>query len=130
MTAMTKIVDGIVIELTQDEIAAREAEIANFAEQRLVPLQLSRRQFSQYLAETGEITWDEHFAWMGSGVIPQSFANALELLADDLTRNRAKSFLIGATTFERNHPMTLALLALMGKSESWADEAWVIGSQL
>lgn len=130
MTAMNKIVDGVVIELTPDEIAAREAEIAAFAQQRTVPSGLSRRQFSQYLAETNEITWDEHFAWIGSGAIPAPIANALELIADDLTRNRAKSFLIGASTFERQHPMTLALLALIGKSESWADQAWVIGSQL
>jgi hypothetical protein len=102
-----------------------------------VPFSVSDRQFSQYLAETGEITWEEHEAWIGPGAIPSRLLAAIEQLPMQDQR-RARSFLIGARDFERHHPMTVVLLQLMTATsmlaavydDAWADNAWREASKL
>ena len=94
------------------------------------PTVISDRQFSQWLAEHELITWDEHEAWIGPGTVPAAILQAADQIEDELGRRRARSLLIGATSFERGHPTTLQFGGLLGFDEAQLDTIWREAAQL
>lgn len=86
-------------------------------------LPISDRQFFQQLALDGEITEEEAIAAVATGTIPTALQAVIDTLppADQFA---ARMFLQGATIFERNHPMTLTLGALMAWSPEQMDALW------
>lgn len=95
-----------------------------------VPESVSDRRFSQALAEMEVITWAEAKAWGSRGDIPAALQAAVAAIPDELARNRAEHFLSSCTEFDRHHPMTAALAAAMGWSDTQLDELWLFASTL
>ena len=107
-------IDGVERNLTAEEEEAYLAEMASTA--RLVIPDISRRQFFQQLAIIKIITEDEALSAMG-GTIPFGLASLIVLLpSEDVFA--AKMLLTGASTFQRNHLVTIAI----GKAYKWPDE--------
>jgi len=74
----------------------------------LVPQSISDRQFFQQLAVQGIITNDDALAAVKTGTLP----SALQTLITQLPTEQqfsAQMLFSGATTFERTHPMTIAI---------------------
>lgn len=90
-----------------------------------VPEEISDRQFAQRLAILGVITWPEAIAWASKGDLPSTLNTAINQLptAGDV-RNTAKMLLSSATTYERSHPMTATLGAMLGFDDSQLDDLW------
>ncbi|SOR29850.1 conserved protein of unknown function [Methylorubrum extorquens] len=75
---------------------------------------ISDRQFAQALALDGIITKAEALAWAARGDLPEAMTDALaEIPEAGGQRFGAHMLLAGATTFERHHPLTDALGALL-----------------
>ncbi len=90
-----------------------------------IPPVISDRQFSQQLALMGRITWDEATAWASRGDLPAELTTALESIpAEDNQRDIARLLLSSARDFERSHPMTATLGALLGFDEADLDDMW------
>lgn len=80
----------------------------------VVPSVISDRQFAQALALAGTITEAEALAWAARGELPEAMETAVSLIPEaDGQRFGARMMLAGATTFERNHPLTGQLGALL-----------------
>ncbi|MDF2809489.1 MAG: hypothetical protein K0S56_520 [Microvirga sp.] len=88
---------------------------------RLPPI--SDRQFFQQLALDGEITETEAEDAVATGTVPAALLAVIDTLPAE-AQFAARMFLKGATTFERHHPMTLALAALMGWNANMLDALW------
>lgn len=104
------------------EPAAYEAPPAVF-------LDISDRQFFQQLAIDGEITEAEALAAVATGTVPAALAAVIAALPSP-DQFAANMFLQGATTFERNHPMTVALAGLMGWDDEMLGALWTAAAQL
>ena len=75
---------------------------------------ISDRQFAQALALAGAITQDEALAWAARGDLPSALLDALALLPEEGgVRFGAHMMLAAATTYERSHPLTAQLGALL-----------------
>ncbi|CAO4145492.1 hypothetical protein [Methylorubrum extorquens] len=80
---------------------------------------ISDRQFAQALALEGIITQAEALAWAARGDLPEAMTEALaEIPEAGGRRFGAHMLLAGATTFERHHPLTDALGALLTNPET------------
>ena len=90
---------------------------------------ISDRQFFQQLAIDGEITEAEALAAVATGTVPAALATVIAFLPPE-SQFAANMFLQGATTFERNHPMTQALAGLMGWDGSMLDALWTNAAAL
>lgn len=77
------------------------------------PSSISDRQFFQQLAVQGVITQDEALAAVRTGAIPAALQHLIDGLPSD-QQFGATMILSGATTFERNHPLTIAIGAAYG----------------
>ena len=88
-----------------------------------LPAEISDRQFSQALAMTGSITTAEALAAVKTGTLPAQLQSSLDAMPAD-QRFSAEMMLSGATTFERNHPMTIALMNALGWTTQSTDELW------
>lgn len=98
-----------------------------------VPETVSQRQFMQQLATQGDITWDECFAYLGTGTIPRIFADAIAKIPvdqDSNAQNKAKAAFIGATSFNRHSLETITLGQLIGKSPADLDNIWIAAEQI
>jgi hypothetical protein len=78
---------------------------------------ISRRQFYQQLAIQGVITQPEALAVMANGTLPASLQSIVNGLPAD-QQFGATMLLVGASTFQRSHPMT----AVIGAAEGWSSE--------
>lgn len=79
-----------------------------------VPSAISDRQFAQALALAGTITEAEALAWAARGELPQAMEEALDQIPDtDGQRFGARMMLAAATSYERGHPLTEQLGALL-----------------
>ncbi len=81
---------------------------------------ISDRQFFQELARRGIITSDEALAAVKTGDIPAALASLIEGMKGD-ARFAAEMLLSGATTFQRNHPLTDAIGAAWGMTSADID---------
>lgn len=79
-----------------------------------VPGSISDRQFAQALALAGTITEAEALAWAARGELPQAMEDALDHIPDtNGQRFGARMMLAAATTYERHHPLSEQLGALL-----------------
>jgi hypothetical protein len=81
-----------------------------------VPASISDRQFFQQLAVQGIITQDDAIA-SNAAVIPPPLLSIISGMPAD-QQFGAKMLVGGATVFERNHPMTIAI----GTAYGWTSE--------
>lgn len=81
-----------------------------------VPSIISDRQFFQQLAMQGVITQDEALAAVKTGEIPAALKQAVESLPPG-RQFEATMIISGATTFQRTHPLTVAI----GTACDWTD---------
>jgi hypothetical protein len=87
----------------------------------MVPQSISDRQFFQQLAIEGRITNQEALDAVKTGAIP----SALQSFVDSLSpadKFNAQMLLSGATVFQRNHPLTIAIGQAQGMSSEQVDE--------
>jgi hypothetical protein len=94
-----------------------------------LPATISDRQFFQQLALDGEITEAEALAAVATGTVPAALVAVIESLQPS-DQFAANMFLQGATVFERGHPMTLVLAALMGWNANMLDALWTNAAAL
>lgn len=94
----------------------------------LVPHSISDRQFFQQLAVQGIISPDEALA-ANAAVIPAPLLTIIEGLPVE-NQFAAKMLVSGATVFERNHPMTIAIGTAYGWTADQIDDFFRAASQL
>lgn len=94
------------------------------------PESISDRQFAQQLAILGTITEAEAIAWAAKGDLPEVLRTAVASLPDDGTRFAAEMMLSSATTYERSHPMTATLGALLWYEDADLAAIWKAASLL
>jgi hypothetical protein len=85
-----------------------------------VPSAISDRQFFQQLAAQGLVTQDEALAAVKTGDIPA----ALQHVVDGLPPGQqfeATMIISGATTFQRSHPLTVAIGIACGRTSDQID---------
>jgi hypothetical protein len=114
------------------DLLARAAQLAAKDE---VPRAVSDRQFFQALWKRNYITKAEMVAAVKVGDIPAQFQaviNALppQLLPPGLDIDDVEVLVMGATTFERHHPVTQIIAATFGWSSDDADEFWRYAASL
>jgi hypothetical protein len=85
----------------------------------LVPKSISDRQFFQQLAVEGIITQADALA-SNAAVIPPPLLDIISAMPVE-AQFSAKMLLSGATTFDRDHPMTLAIGAAYGWTAAQID---------
>jgi hypothetical protein len=95
-----------------------------------VPAQISDRQFFQQLALVGTITQDEALAAVATGAIPAALTAFINAIPDPTAQFNAKMLLMGATIFERNHPLTMAVAAAQGMTPEQVDGFFIAAAQL
>ncbi|BEV44420.1 hypothetical protein [Afipia carboxidovorans] len=103
-------------------------EIADPIPELYVPQSISDRQFFQQLAVQGIITEDDALA-ANAAVIPRPLLNIIdEMPVED--QFSAKMIVSGATIFERNHPMTIAIGSAYGWSAEQIDAFFIAAGLL
>ncbi len=93
----------------------------------IVPI--SDRQFFQQLAIQGIISQDEALSAVATGTIPSEMLPLINALPAD-QQFGAKMILMGATTFERNHPLTIAIGQAYGWSDTQIDQFFLAAALL
>lgn len=96
-----------------------------------VPTTISDRQFAQQLAILGAITPDQAIAWAARGDLPEALETAIATLPEEGgVKFSARMLLSSATTYERSHPMTATLGAMLGYDAADLDDLWRAASLL
>jgi hypothetical protein len=90
---------------------------------RIVPKDVTDRQFAQGLALAGLITKDEAEAWSFRGVLPDAVAAFVKALPEE-DQFGATMLLGGATTFERENPMVASFGKATGMDADALDGFW------
>ena len=96
----------------------------------VAPPVISDRQFFQQLAEQGTITPIEALDAVKIGAIPPALQTQIDTLPTAEERFGATMLVAGGTQFERAHPITAQLGALMGWSASDIDSLWTAAAKL
>ncbi|MBP1091948.1 hypothetical protein [Bradyrhizobium diazoefficiens] len=94
-----------------------------------VPDLISDRQFFQQLAIQGVITQADALAAVKTGEIPAALQTLIDAMPQD-QRFGATMIVAGATAFQRNHPLTLAIGQAYGWSSAQIDDLWRAAVQL
>jgi hypothetical protein len=92
------------------------------------PAAISDRQFFQQLAVEGIITEEQALA-SNAAVIPAPLLAIIEQMPED-QQFAAKMVVSGATSFERQHPMTIAIGTAYGMSSEQIDEFFAAAAVL
>lgn len=95
-----------------------------------VPQEISRRQLYQGLAVAEKITKNEAIAAIASGTIPSAIQTILDNMEDEDAKFEATMLLIGATEFNRNHPLVMIFAISQEMSEQDVDNFWLMCSEL
>lgn len=119
---MTRLVDGVEVEMTPQEEAEFLASLPLPAAAPVPPV-ISDRQFAQQLAIAGTITEAEALAWAARGEMPAALFAAVAALPEG-ERFGAQMLLAGATTYERTHPLVAQLGAVLNYGPADLDELW------
>lgn len=108
-----------------DQVQTRPTQAEIDAYVPLPPLvdPISDRQFYQQAAVDGYITQAEALAAVQTGTIPSTLLAMVATLPSD-QQFGATMLLAGATQFYRQHPMTLAFMALRGMTSDQGDAFW------
>lgn len=83
---------------------------------------ISDRQFFQQAAVLNIITQEEALAAVKTGTIPTSLQAIVDAIPDAEQKFAVNMILSGATTFQRNHPLTNSIGTAMGLTEEEIDE--------
>lgn len=94
-----------------------------------IPQVISDRQFYQQLAVVGLITEIEALAAVKTGDIPPALQELVDALPPE-QQFAATMLLAGATTFIRDHPLTIAFGFAFGWMPSQLDDLWIEASKL
>jgi len=94
-----------------------------------IPQTISDRQFFQQLAIQGVITQDEALAAVQTGTVPAALAALVAKLPAD-QQFAANMMLSGATSFERTHPLTIAIGTAYGFTDAQMDALWTAAAAL
>lgn len=94
-----------------------------------VPDAISRRQFYTALALNDIITKDAALYALG-GVIPDALAAIIDNIPNETDRFIARGLLIGASNFERNHPLVASVGAAQGMTTQQIDDFFTFGATL
>lgn len=87
-----------------------------------VPVEISDRQFFQQAAIAGFITEEEALAAVQTGAVPAAMQAIVDGIGRSVDRFAAQMILSGATTFRRDHPLTSAIGAALGKTPAEIDD--------
>lgn len=117
-----------IVDLTPEEVTAAEAYAATIPP--YVPQVISDRQFFQQAAVAGIITQAEAIAAVQTGTIPSMLQTIIDGLPDADQKFAATMLLAGATQFERNHPLTVAVGAHLGLTTAQVDDFFIAAAQL
>ena len=90
---------------------------------------ISDRQFFQALALSGSITQTDALAAVKTGTLPPQLQDAINAMPPD-QQFSAEMMLSGATAFDRNHPMTDAMMQVLGWDAASTDELWKYAATL
>lgn len=96
----------------------------------LVPDEISRRQFFQYLAVLGIISRQEALAALQSGAIPAPLQAIIDQLPTEDDQFEAQMFIIGAQNFNRLHPLSDTVRIALGWTVEQKDDFWREASKL
>lgn len=134
MSGMIRVVDGTVVLLTEEQVAARLAEEQDVGTTPAVVTAISDRQFFQALATPpfSLITPAEALAAVKMGELPAALAAILDGIESEADRFAAEMLLSGATVFERDHPMVVEIAEAMDPPWSPAeiDAFWTFAAGL
>lgn len=95
----------------------------------VVPQVISDRQFFQQLATTGICTQQEALDAVKTGAIPAALAAIVNQMPAQ-QQFAANMIISGATSFERMHPMTVAIGTAYGWSSEQVDQFFIAAYQL
>jgi hypothetical protein len=94
-----------------------------------VPASISDRQFFQQLAVSGVISQAEALGAVRVGAIPDPLQQLIDQMPAD-QQFAATMIVSGATTFERSHPLTVAIGAAYGWTSDQIDAFFRMASAL
>lgn len=89
-----------------------------------VPGAISDRQFAHGLARRLIISRPEALAFVQTGAIPAALQAIVDGIADEDERFEAELLISGATSFQRQHPLTDAIGAAYGWNAEAIDDFW------
>jgi hypothetical protein len=95
----------------------------------IVPASISRRQFFQQLAVQGTITEPEALAAVQTGAIPSEMQPLVAGLPQ-AEQFGATMLIAGASSFDRDNPLTMAMGQAYGWSSGQIDALWVAAAAL
>jgi len=95
----------------------------------VVPADISKRQFYQQLAASSYISEAEAVAAVATGTFPAA-VEAIVVGLPSPDQFPARMFLMGASTFERTHPLVAVFAAALGMSDPDVDAFWLAAAQL
>jgi hypothetical protein len=118
---MIKIVDGIAVDMTPEEVAAIEAEwAANASLPAPIPPSISRRQCAREMFARQIISGPEMVAMTATGTPPAMVEAALAGLPEAEQWVARADFAAG--TYERSNPLLVALMTATGASPADIDD--------
>ncbi|WPM81174.1 hypothetical protein R5W60_05630 [Brucella pseudintermedia] len=91
---------------------------------QVIPDEISRRQFFQYLAVSGIISKDEALSAMQGGVIPAPLQAIIDQLPTEDDKFNAQMFVVGAQNFNRLHWLTDVVRQAMNWTLEQRDDFW------
>lgn len=100
-------------------------EIEPYVESVQVPSEISRRQFFQQLAVSGIISNQEAIAALAQGAIPPPLQVLVDQLPNEEAKFNAQMLIIGASVFQRAHPLVDTVRVLLGWTEEQADQFFI-----
>lgn len=95
----------------------------------MVPQNISDRQFFQQLAIAGTITQADALAAVKTGTIPPQLEAIIQALPTE-QQFSAEMLLSGATSFERNHPLTNVIGAAVNMNPDQVDQFFIAADKL
>jgi hypothetical protein len=94
-----------------------------------IPQEISDRQFFQQLAIQGIVSQSDALSAVKTGTLPQALQTIVSGLPVD-QQFSAQMLLCGATVFERNHAMTIAIGAAYGWTPAQVDAFFTVAAAL
>lgn len=104
--------------------------VAPEPEPELVPGEISRRQFFQQLAVMGIISNAEALSALQAGAIPAPLQIIIDQLPTDDDKFNAQMLVVGATTFNRLHPLSETVRIALSWTEQQKDDFWIAANKL
>lgn len=127
---MKKLVNGVEVEMTAEEVAAREAEEAAWANQPgPVPASITRRQLLIALAQMEIISGEEALAAAKTGAVPTAVQAVFDNMqpADKLA---AEITWASMSVAERANPLVAALAQANGMTDAEIDDFFRLAASI